>query len=648
MGTFAGNATLRDDRGLGRGYAVTFPSLDAQLAIRLPSGTSFAGKTHLDLRVRNNGIHPAQIEAAVSSGNGAAWLSSRFVVGVGETLDVSVPFAIPETYGLRALPTISDAARSQSKSAGTVVPSSVQTLYLWNKAPETANVSLEIVEATTHTVPLVGVTDAFGQQRIGKWPGKVQTVLDLQAARRNDPTLDAYPYAADAYGGVLGGRNLGAGPGFRLEKTGGRWVFVTPLGNRFFSMGVNEVGAQAWTPVTGRESLFGSLAALKSQYPAHFTTRNGRVGYVPYALNLQRKYGATWREKAEAVFARRLKSWGFNTLGLNSWDSMIAAKGVPSTFGGSVVGPHRSLAVYDGRAIHDVFDPLFRSSVRRTIQERMIATGGNHEASVGIFLDNEMPWGDRFRTAEPRYRYGLAFGALNAPADQPAHAALKQRLTAKYGTVGSLNAAWGTNFASWAALDSGPVALPTPLSVANATDFANFARDFATQYFSVVREELTGRGYKGPYLGCRFGAAECPPEVLDVAVGYVDVLSFNVYHARPSTVIPFAKEIDHPVLISEFAFGANDLGRVGVPYYPTLTDRARIDSVAEFVNDVKGWPNLVGAHWYRWEDLPVTGKEDFDNAALGLHSIADVPYSKFISQMRLGSLSIMEMLRQLG
>ncbi|MGV3616351.1 MAG: hypothetical protein ACO1SV_13540 [Fimbriimonas sp.] len=646
LGTFGGDATRRDDRALNRGYAVQFAGRDRHLAIVLPANTSFADRTHLDLRLTNHGARAAQLEISMSSGGGTALLASRLVLGVNESAEISVPLLFASAYGLRALPTISDVGRLQTVSVGSLAPATMGTLYLRSKGPEATTIQLERMEATNHTVPLTNILDGFGQQRIGRWSGKALTVAEIQRNRQYDPAAEAYAYGADAYGGVTGGRNFGADTKFRLIKDHGRWTFVTPAGNRFFSLGVNEVGAHAWSPITGREGMFTNWTTLRSQFPAHFSTLDGRLGYVPYAINLQRKYGTNWRTLAEAAFTKRLKAWGFNTLGIGSWESMIAAKRIPSTFGGAIVGPHRLFTTYDGRAIHDVWDPLFAGDVRRTIQERMATTGGSHEASVGIFLDNELPWGDRDRT-ETRYRYGLAVGALNAPDGQAAHEVLLTRLMEKYGTIVALNAAWRTAFPNWAALDSGAVPLPTHPTTAMAADFEAFGREYATRYFSVVRDELRERGYTGPYLGCRFEPV-CPPEVVDVARLYCDVLSFNVYHARPSEAIAYLKEIDHPILISEFAFGANDLGRVGVPYYPTLTDRARLDAMTEFVQDVKGWPNVVGAHWYRWEDLPVTGKADFDNAALGLNSIVDLPYARFTSQVKMGSLSIMEMLRTLG
>ncbi len=648
LGKFSGNASVTSQLSVGKGYQVDYPAPESLIAVLLPAGTSFSGRTHLDLRLTNRGNQTTILEVAASSGAGAGWMTSKLVISAGETLSVSVPFLFAENYGLRALPTLTDAVRFQPVSKGSILPSAMQNLFIWNKSDGPASILIETMEAASHTVPLANIIDTFGQQRAGKWTGKVLTVAELQQHRASDPVDEAYPYTADAYGGVAGGKNYGASNRFRLVKDGGRWFFVTPTGNRFFSAGVNEVGAHAWTPITGREGMFTNLSNLRAEFANHFTARDGRQGYIPYAINLQRKYGADWRTKAEAAFTKRMKAWGFNTLGVNSWDTMVKAKRLPSTFGGEVFGAHRRFHVYDGRSIHDIYDPLFETSVRRTIQERLMVTGGNHEASVGVFLDNEMPWGDRWRENEPRYRYGLAYGALLAPADQPARAAIVSQLKTKYVSIHALNIAWGSTFLDWPTLAGGNIVLPSSPTAEMKADLEAFVRDYATKYFSLVRQELRAQNYQGPYLGCRFTAGECPPEVLDVAKQFADVISFNVYHARPSSVIGYAKNIDHPIMISEFAFGANDLGRVGVPYYPTMTDSARMASIWEMERDIRSFPNLVGAHWYRWEDFPVTGKADFDNAALGLHSVADVPYLRFIQHYQWVNKSIMKMLRALG
>lgn len=106
------------------------------------------------------------------------------------------------------------------------------------------------------------------------------SVAPTQAAQTPPPTLDAY-------GGVVGLAAPGGATGyFRVAKIGSRWVFVDPLGNEFWMLGVYDVDA--------------------SNAP------DGLPG-TSYYDRILLKYGgiAEWGVQA----ARRLKSWGFNTAG---------------------------------------------------------------------------------------------------------------------------------------------------------------------------------------------------------------------------------------------------------------------------------------------------------------------------------------------
>jgi hypothetical protein len=177
------------------------------------------------------------------------------------------------------------------------------------------------------------------------------------------------------------------------------------------------------------------------------------------------------------------------------------------------------------------------------------------------------------------------------------------------------------------------------------TDLTTFVRNFAYTYFQTIDRLIAETGYRGMYLGCRFTRLEYTPEVLVAAKASADILSFNIYHGFPSRSNPDLKNLDHPVMISEFCFGANDRGRVGMPLYPTLTENSRIDTYARYFADIKGWKNLVGVHWYRWEDFPTTAKLDHDNMQEGLISITDNFYSEFLAQTRRSTADYMNMLK---
>jgi hypothetical protein len=103
-----------------------------------------------------------------------------------------------------------------------------------------------------------------------------------------------------------------------------------------------------------------------------------------------------------------------------------------------------------------------------------------------------------------------------------------------YGDVARLNAAWESSYASWDAL------LGTK----------------AASVKQVLKEVAPNK----LYLGCRF--ADYNATVVKVAADYRDVVSFNLYRDTVAAWRPPA-EIDRPVIIGEFHFGAKDRGVFG-------------------------------------------------------------------------------------
>ncbi len=107
------------------------------------------------------------------------------------------------------------------------------------------------------------VLDRYGQRLRGDWPTKIRCDQDLE--RRKDEErawMLAHPTPAgrDRFGGWLGGPRFAAGGFFRVERDSrGRWWYVTPDGNPFWSFGVCCVNPGDLTVVTGREHLFAEL-----------------------------------------------------------------------------------------------------------------------------------------------------------------------------------------------------------------------------------------------------------------------------------------------------------------------------------------------------------------------------------------------------
>jgi len=626
------------------GYRVNYGPYDEKMwALQYASPVSWSGQTHMDVRVRNVGTDVADLEFAVASQNGQGWIWARASLAPGTAQTITMPLRdAMETGKLFSLPSPTDTNIPQISARGNFFGGAVNAIYFWNKAERVTNIEVESIVATTHNVPTTAIVDEFGQQKHINFPGKVTSVADMQAKAATEPTSGAYPFPADAYGGVLGGKNYGVSTRWRTIQDNGKWYIVTPAGNRFFSSGVNEVGAQAFTPTGGREGLFSNLSILQT-LGVGWGWRDGYYGFYPYLTNLQRKYGTGFQTKAENVFTARMKNWGFNTLGASSWDPMLKQKNLTSTFSIWLRGSYRTLDMYQGKVMADAFDGSFGTAVRYSVKQRFSEMqGALHAHHMGVYFENELAWGQWDRK-DVWFRYAIARSALLSPTTA-SHRELVSRLKAKYITIQNLNAKWGAQYPTWDALTYNTAPLPNVPTPDMADDFQNFQRDFAFRYLSTVRAALTENGYQGLFLGPRFNISDYTPEILEAATETCDVLTFNIYQANPRLSNPGLKELDFPIMITEFAFGAADQGRVGMPLYPTLTEADRIDSLKRWFGEIKTWNNMVGAHWYRWEDFPVTGKADGDNMSQGLISITDNPYTDFVNAYRTLNTDLMRYL----
>jgi hypothetical protein len=133
------------------------------------------------------------------------------------------------------------------------------------------------------------------------------------------------------------------------------------------------------------------------------------------------------------------------------------------------------------------------------------------------------------------------------------------------------------------------------------------------------------------YLGPRF--AWHTRESVEACGELCDVVSFNVY--RPK-VVPsewtVLDGIDKPVLIGEFHMGALDRGMFHTGLVPSEDQADRARMYQEYVRSVADHPLLVGCHYFKYADEPLTGRPgDGENYNIGLVSVTDTPYPEFLA-----------------
>lgn len=487
------------------------------------------------------------------------------------------------------------------------------------------------------------IVDRFGQFSKAQWPGKLASEADLQSRLREEQaSLKAQPAlpGRDEYGGWAAGPQLEASGYFRTAKQNGKWWLVTPSGHLFFSLGFNSVNyGEGSTVVDGRERMFDGLPAKGEPLAVHYTPREGNaplgltiklfsgVGYNFYTANLERKYGKQWIEQWREITLARLRAWGFNTIANWSDPTLYDAKQVPYTATLDIQGKHARLSSgFDyWTRMHDSFDPAFAQSVDRSVRE-LTKQRRDDPWCIGYFVDNELPWGGM---RDARTRYGLALGALSLGPESPAKRALVAELKQRYASVDKFNAAWGASVASWQALEK-PLKWDGALNETMQQDLGLFIKDLARRYFRTIRDALKKYDPNHLYLGTRF--AWYTTEEVQAAGEFCDVVSFNIYRARvdPAQWTVF-DEIDKPIVIGEFHMGALDRGMLHTGLVASRDQAERARMYQDYVRSVAAQPKLVGCHFFKYVDEPVTGRPgDGENYNIGFVTVTDSLYPEMV------------------
>ena len=487
-----------------------------------------------------------------------------------------------------------------------------------------------------------GIVDRFGQYSRANWPGKLHSAAEFTARRiAEQDALGAAPTlpGRDVFGGWANGPTLPRTGFFTTTRRDGRWWLVTPNGHLFLSWGIDTMQMGGSTIVDPRAALFTGLPAAADPQ-ARFYGRADYILYGPYKsgktfdfyrANLERKYGPDYESAWRRTTLARLSSWGFNTVGNWSDDALGEAREVPYVATLGVGGDHARVSSGSDywAKMHDPFDPQFALDCDASFRDKATRLKGDAWC-LGYFVDNELSWSGGGGAGGA---YGLAYGALAAPAGQPAKAAFLAQLKAEYGTAQKLNNAWGTALAGWDALDGPYQASQTP-NEAQKADMGAFVHAFAHRYFTTVRDALKKYDPNHLYLGCRL--ANYTPEVVRAAAAVCDVVSFNIYEPRldPKTWA-FTQTLNKPCLIGEFHFGALDRGLFHPGLVSTPNQAARAAMFKDYVRSVTDNPAFVGAHWFQYTDEPLTGRVlDGENYNIGFVSVTDTPYPEMVRAAR--------------
>ncbi|MCU0456308.1 MAG: hypothetical protein MUE74_08400, partial [Bacteroidales bacterium] len=366
--------------------------------------------------------------------------------------------------------------------------------------------TMEPEDSILSPVPLV---DEFGQWIPAEWPGKAKTIEDLRAAwAAEESSLQPGNFNTSEFGGFLS-KKVKASGFFRIEKIEGKWWLVDPEGYVFFSTG--SCGMRpggSFSRVEGREYIFAAFP------PAELVSAERRIGKGAFnTWNVYRRFGDDYYRKGLELIAKRMDSWGLNTVG-NWSDQSIGRefrKAYMSTLGGWG---------FDAKTmgLPDVYNPDYASMVDAAAK-RQCEPLKNDPYLLGYFVGNEPAW--------PGRELELAEVILKGDAS-PIQTALKTYL------------------------EGGD----TP------ERRKTFIYDTYIQAIKTINAAIRKYDPNHLNMGLRFGST--PPEELTVAsagVGF-DVYSINVYDY--SIPVERLNSIDRitglPVIVGEFHFGAPERG----------------------------------------------------------------------------------------
>ncbi len=549
----------------------------------------------------------------------------------GETRTFRFPLQLANAmdFGMRGLPAWPGSKDLGSRGTHTLRMEQIVAVQIFMASPTEARTLIVDNVRLRPSPSLDGLVDRYGQWTGGDWPGKIHDDEEL-TERRMTESADLAPLEGrSAYGGWGAGPRREATGFFRVEKIDGRWWLVDPEGALFFSAGLDSMRPLSPTFVQGRESMFTWLPESGDPLQRHFSyatgatqgpIREGRA-YDFLAANLERKYGADYANEWAEVTARRVRSWGFNTIA-NWSDNRLWGRDVPYVATVTVGGTVNRVPVASGSAtsLPDPFDPRFAVNVSNSIRP-VAARAAGDPWCIGYFVDNELNWSSR--TAA-----GIGALGQNAAAS-PAKRALIAQLREKYVDIARLNSEWRTSYANWDA-----VTPPAALNAASTTDLAAFTRLLAATYFRAVREELRKLDADHLYLGSRFSGYTT--EAAEACAEHCDVMSFNIYQSRINAPRwDFLNAFNKPAIIGEFHFGALDRGmfHTGLVAASSQADRARM--FIDYMRTVLDHPAFIGAHWFQYADQALTGRTlDGENYNIGFVMHNDTPYPEMVEAAR--------------
>ena len=340
--------------------------------------------------------------------------------------------------------------------------------------------------------------DSYGQSTFSAWPGKIAKDSDLQDAIGVEQTWLANnePLGGmDSYGGsTLAGWTDQATGYYHTAAHGNRWWLISPLGNPLFYIGLDGLGGNDYTPITGREAMFHlppSSGDFAAAYAQNVWGDAQTTNYVSFqTANLILKYGSNWRASRKSIMSQRLAAWGF--AGTGKWSPTNLSLPV------NPVLVHSAVANLVPGGHPDPWDANVLKQLTATLTSQ-IGGDATNPYVLGWSVGNEK---DEIISG-PEVQAILLLGA-----GVPAKRALVDQAVTLYPSLNALAAAWHISAATLADVYA---AKPMP----PATDIDSLRLFYEAFYYSTLHTTVKGHRSESPLPGKLDAAAPSRSRLAD-------------------------------------------------------------------------------------------------------------------------------------
>lgn len=106
----------------------------------------------------------------------------------------------------------------------------------------------------------------------------------------------------------------------------------------------------------------------------------------------------------------------------------------------------------------------------------------------------------------------------------------------------------------------------------------------------------------------------------------------NCYQFSPDKeqIAQISGRLNKPVMIGEYHFGAAEGGMLAYGIRAVATQKERGEAYRYYVEQGAAIPQLIGVHYFQWNDQPVLGRYDGENYQIGVVDVCNRPYETFV------------------